>query len=326
MSKSGPPASEHDGESLAAGPANDVVAAPAPEAARRLMRMATLAAVSVACVLVATKFVAWVLTDSVSLMSTLIDSLLDVAASVVNLVAVRHALEPADREHRFGHGKAESLAGLAQAAFVAGSGVFLLLEAGERLFNPQEIVRTEIGYIVMVFSIVLTLALVTFQSFVVRRTGSIAIGADSAHYRMDILVNAGVMVSLFVVAHIGWLWFDPAMAILIAAYILYGAWQIAETALQVLMDHELSDETRRAIRHIALSHPDVRNVHDLRTRTSGQHVFMQMHLEMDGSISLYRAHEIADEVEADVMAAFPHAEVMIHQDPEGIGEEIAVFR
>lgn len=301
------------------------LAAPDPASAR-LMRIATVAAVSVASVLVVTKFAAWLLTDSVSLLSTLIDSLLDVAASMVNLVAVRHALEPADREHRFGHGKAESLAGLAQAAFIAGSAAFLLLQAGERFYNPQEIVRTELGYAVMVFSIVLTIGLVLFQRYVVNKTGSIAIGADSMHYKMDVLVNLGVIVSLAVVANMGWLWFDPFVAILIAGYILHGAWHLGEDALQVLMDRELPDGDRLEIRDIAISHPDVRNIHDLRTRTSGQHIFVQMHLEMDGAMSLYRAHEIADEVEASIMAAYPNAEVIVHQDPEGLEEDIPVFR
>lgn len=291
----------------------------------RLMRLATVIAVAVAGTLVVTKLVAWMLTDSISLLSTLIDSLLDVCASMVNLLAVRAALEPADREHRFGHGKAESLAGLAQAAFIAGSAVFLLIEASDRLFNPQEIARTEIGYAVMVFSIVLTVGLVGFQRYVARKTGSIAISADSVHYQMDVLVNIGVIISLFVVANVGWLWFDPAVAIVIAAYILHGAWHIGQDSLQVLMDRELPDEERLDIREIALSHPDVRNLHDLRTRASGQQIFVQMHLEMDGSISLYRAHEIADEVEASIMVAYPNAEVIVHQDPEGVDEFVQTF-
>jgi len=301
------------------------VAATDPESAR-LMRIATVASVSVASVLVATKFGAWLLTDSVSLLSTMIDSLLDAAASMINLIAVKHALEPADREHRFGHGKAESLAGLAQAAFIAGSAVFLVLQAGERLFNPQAIARTELGYAVMVFSIVLTVLLVGFQRYVVRRTGSIAIGADSLHYQMDVLVNLGVIGSLAVVANFGLLWVDPFVAIVIAGYILHGAWHLGHDALQVLMDRELPDDERLRIREIALAHPEVSNLHDLRTRTSGLQMFVQMHLEMNGDISLYRAHEIADEVEASIMEAFPNAEVIVHQDPEGIEEDIPVFR
>lgn len=320
-----PPVPGKEEETIQVVTPDGAVAVTDPQSAR-LMRIATIAAVSVASTLVVTKFIAWTLTDSVSLLSTLIDSMLDVGASLVNLLAVRHALEPADREHRFGHGKAESLAGLAQAAFITGSAVFLLIEAGDRLFNPQEIARTELGYAVMVFSIAVTLCLVMFQRYVVRKTGSIAIGADSVHYQMDVLVNVGVIISLFVVANMGWLWFDPVVAIVIAGYIVHGAWSVANESLQVLMDHELPDEERADIRRIALSHPDVRNLHDLRTRTSGQQIFVQMHLEMDGAISLFRAHEIADEVEGSIMQAYPNAEVIVHQDPEGIEEFVPTFR
>jgi ferrous-iron efflux pump FieF len=156
------------------------------------MRLATYASVTVASVLIVTKFAAWVMTDSVSLLSTLIDSLLDVAASGLNLIAVHHALQPADFEHRYGHGKAEALAGLGQAAFISGSAAFLLIEAGQRIFNPKTIDNSEIGIAVMVVAIALTVVLVAFQRYVVRKTGSLAIGADSLHYQTDVLVNASV--------------------------------------------------------------------------------------------------------------------------------------
>ena len=189
-----------------------------------LMRAAAVASVSVATILIATKFYAWLTTDSVSLLSTLIDSILDAAASLINLLAVHHALQPADREHRFGHGKAEPLASLAQAAFICGSAMFLLVEAGERMFHPKPIANTDIGYIVMVFSIVLTIALVGFQRYVVKKSGSVAIDADSLHYQTDVLINLGVLVSLFVTSHFAWYYADPLIAVIIAAYIVKGAW------------------------------------------------------------------------------------------------------
>ena len=176
-----------------------------------LMRVAAIASVSVALVLIATKFAAWVLTDSVSLLSTLIDSFLDAAASILNLIAVHHALQPADREHRFGHGKAEPLASLAQSAFICGSAVFLLIEAGQRIAHPRDIANTDIGYAVMVFSIVLTVILVGFQRYVVKKSGSIAINADSLHYQTDVLINLGVMVSLFLSSSLGWLYADRGL-------------------------------------------------------------------------------------------------------------------
>jgi len=288
--------------------------------AGRLMTLATYAAVSVAVTLISIKFVGWLMTDSVSLLSTLIDSLLDVGASTVNLLAVRHALQPADQEHRFGHGKAESLAGLAQAAFISGSAVFLLLQAGERLYNPSPITNTTIGYAVMMFSIVATLALVLFQKYVVKRTGSLAIAADSAHYTMDVLVNFSVIVSLFLASELGWELADPLFAIAISFYILHGAYEVGMAAYHVLMDRELSDDDRAKITDLAQSHAQVVSLHDLRTRQSGQDVFIQLHLEMDGEMSLSVAHEVAEEVMHIIEAAFPNAEVLIHQDPAGVEE------
>ena len=296
------------------------------EDAGPLMKLATYASVTVATVLIVTKAVAWVLTDSVSMLSTLIDSLLDVGASLVNLIAVRHALEPADREHRFGHGKAEALAGLAQAAFIGGSAMFLVVQAGERLINPRFVVNTEIGHGVMVLAIVLTIGLVVFQRYVVRKTGSIAITADSAHYQMDVLVNLSVIVSLLMVSEFGLVWADPAFAIAIAGYILWGAWQIGVASMNMLMDCELPDGDRQRIREIALAHPAVVGVHDLRTRSAGNQLFIQMHLEMNGDITLHDAHVISDQVEMSVMQVFPNAQVLIHEDPEGINEQRAVFR
>jgi len=291
----------------------------------KLMRAAAIASVSVATILIVTKFAAWLMTDSVSLLSTLLDSILDAAASIINLFAVHHALQPADREHRFGHGKAEPLAGLAQAAFICGSAAFLLVQAGERVAHPREIANTDIGYAVMVFSIVLTVFLVIFQRYVVKKSGSVAIDADSLHYQTDVLINLGVMVSLFMSSHLGWQYADPLIAILIALYIVKGAWAIGQSSLAILMDRELEDEDRKKIRDIVMAHTEVKGLHDLRTRSSGLHVFIQFHLELDGEMKLMDAHEISEEVELELMDAFPNAEVIIHEDPEGVDEARATF-
>lgn len=291
-----------------------------PVGAERLMKLATTTSVAVAGTLIGVKFFAWIVTDSVSILSTLIDSLLDVAASLVNLMAVRHALTPADHEHRFGHGKAEPLAALGQSAFIAGSACLLLFEASRRLLHPVAVSNGSIGIAVMVFSIVLTVALVLFQRSVVRRTGSFAIQADSLHYKGDVLINGSVIVSLLLAEQLGWRYADPLFGGAIAVYILMNAWSIARGALDMLMDREMPDEDRRRIRELALAHPEVREMHDLRTRLSGPYAFIQLHLEMDGSLKLMRAHEIADQVEAEIVAAFPGAEVIIHEDPEGLPE------
>lgn len=289
------------------------------------MRVAAIASVTVASILIIIKFAAWMMTDSVSLLSTLIDSFLDAAASVVNLIAVHQALQPADKEHRFGHGKAEPLASLAQAAFICGAAAFLLVEAGERTVDPQPILNTEIGYAVLVFSIVLTIGLVLFQRYVVKKSGSVAIDADSLHYQTDVLINIGVMISLFLSSSLGWEYADPIIAILIALYIVKGALGIGKTALAILMDHELDDSERQRIKDIVLGHEDVRGMHDLRTRSSGVHIFIQFHLELDGEISLHHAHEISDAVKYKLMQVYPNAEVIIHEDPEGVEEARAEF-
>jgi ferrous-iron efflux pump FieF len=281
--------------------------------------------VAVAGTLIVVKLVAWLFTDSVSLLSTLIDSLLDAAASMVNLLAVRHALRPADREHRFGHGKAEPLAALGQTAFIAGSAIFLVIEAGHRLFSPRPVLHVEVGIGVMILAIVVTFALTRFQAHVVRKTGSVAIKADSLHYVGDILVNAAVIVALLLASQFGWFIADPLFGIAIAGYILFIAWRIARGAFDMLMDRELPEQERARIRGIVLEHPSVIDMHDLRTRASGRKTFIQVHIELDGALSLYRVHDVADEVEASLCAAYPGAEVIIHQDPYGIDEERASF-
>lgn len=301
-----------------------VTATTSPETAR-LLKRATYASVATAGILIGVKAVAWGMTGSVSVLSSLVDSMLDIIASVINLVAVRHAITPADAEHRFGHGKAEPLAGLGQAAFIIGSGLFVVFEVVDRLLHPQPIEHGTAGIAVMVFSIAMTILLVSYQRYVVRRTQSVAITADSLHYVSDVLTNGSVIVALVLVGWLGLHWVDPLFGAGIAAYIVYSAWTIAAQSLNLLMDRELSDEARARIFEIATAHPGVTSAHDLRTRSSGRHTFIQLHLEMDGSMSLNQAHKISDEVEAQIRAAFPDAEVIIHEDPDNLVEKRAQF-
>ncbi|MCM0021660.1 MAG: cation diffusion facilitator family transporter [Tagaea sp.] len=292
-----------------------------PEATRaRLMRRATYASVAVAATLIVAKTIAWGLTDSVSVLSSLLDSLLDAAASLVNLFAVRHALEPADEEHRFGHGKAEALAGLAQAAFIAGSALLLFSEAAHRLWAPVPVERGEVGLAVMALSMVLTFALIRYQRSVVERTGSLAVGADRLHYASDLLLNGGVALSLIASMTLGWSLVDPICGLLIGVFILKGAWEIGRGALDHLMDRELPEATRTRILAIARAQPLILDVHDLRTRAVGPNISVQMHLEIDGALTLNEAHAAADAVEEAVFAAFPGADVIVHLDPAGVVE------
>jgi ferrous-iron efflux pump FieF len=286
----------------------------------KLMRAATYFAVSAALLLIVVKTAAFLVTNSVSLLSSLLDSTLDLMASMVNLWAVRHALTPADKEHRFGHGKAEPLSGLAQSAFVAGSGVLLIVESISRFGRSDTVERGDLGIAVMVFSIVVTLCLVAFQKYVVRKTGSVAISADSLHYTGDLLLNMSVIAALVLTTSFGMTWADPVFALAIALFLLWNASKIARTSIAALMDRELPEEERQAIKSVALKHPRVLGVHELRTRSSGMQTFIQMHLVLRPELSLVEAHRIADEVEMALLADYPGADVIIHQDPEGVEE------
>ncbi len=291
----------------------------------QLMRAATYASVSVAAVLILVKFYAYLSTDSVSLLSTLVDSILDAGASVVNLVAVHYALQPADEEHRFGHGKAEPLAGLGQSGFIFASALFLIYETFKRFFDPREIDNSDMGVIVMVISIVLTLGLVLFQRYVVKKTQSVAVSADSLHYTTDILVNVGVIIALVVSTQTNWLWFDPLIAGIIAVYILWSVREIAKDAMDLLMDHEFPEEERQKIREIVNANPRAIGMHDLRTRSSGPQKFIQLHLVLHGDMNLRDAHVIGDEVEVALGNAFPDAEILIHHDPHDVVEDLPEY-
>ena len=289
----------------------------ASEETAKLLRLATYASISVALVLIGAKLIAWGLSDSVSLLATLIDSVLDALASLINLIAVRHALTPADKEHRFGHGKAEALAGLSQSLFIVGSAGFLLLEAGRRIINPTEVQAAGIGIAVMVFSIIATLALLGLQSHVIRKTNSTAIKADSLHYKTDLLVNGSVIVALWLSVQ-GWAGFDALFAGAIALYILFSAREIMMMSYDHLMDRELPDGQRDLIKRLVLEHSSARGMHDLRSRHSGTMTFIQLHLELDDDLSLMDAHQICDEIEANLLVAFPESEIIIHIDPQSV--------
>lgn len=294
------------------------VATLTPENARWL-RLASTASVVTALLLIGLKAWAWWVSDSVALMASLIDSVMDSASSIINFIAIRYALMPADEEHRFGHGKAEALSGLGQAAFIAGSAVFLLMHATERLFNPAPVTDTSIGIAVMVISIAATAVLVLIQRIAIRKTGSTAVKADSLHYVGDLLVNASIIVAL-VLATAGYYSADAWFGIAIAFYIAWNAWEILKEAFNHLLDREVSEDVRAEILRLVESRPGVTGVHDLRTRLSGQHMFVQLHLEIARDTPLWRAHEIAEDVELAILTHYPHSEVIVHQDPTPLEE------
>lgn len=285
---------------------------------QRLVKLASWASLLAASLLIVSKLYAWMITGSASLMAALTDSLLDVVASGMNFFVIRFALEPADDEHRFGHGKAESLAGLGQAAFISGSSLLLVFHAISRIYQPVPVQHPEIGMWVSVFSIAVTLVLVMFQQWVVKQTQSIAIKADSLHYKGDLLLNAAVLCAIWLaargVAHV-----DAIFAILIAIFLLYNAWSIALESGRSLMDTELSAEEQQSIIALIIAHPGVRGVHQLRTRQAGPTKFIQMHLAMDDHLTLFQAHAISDEVQQMIIDAYGNVDVIIHADPVSIG-------
>ena len=280
----------------------------------QLIKLATWASVVAAISLIGVKTWGWDQTQSVSLLASLIDSTMDSAASLINFFAIRYAMAPADKEHRFGHGKAEALAGLAQALLILVSIGLLLTQTLGRLWNPLVVENTPIGISIMLVSMVLTGALVVFQWYVVKRTQSNAIKADSLHYTSDFLMNFGVIIALFL-ASIGYHGADPYFALSIGAFVVYSAWGIAQSAFHLLLDQELSDEQRHLITQLALTQPQVIGMHDLRSRQSGHMQFIQLHLELQEDMLLLEAHGVAEALEHRIMAVFPYADVIIHLDP-----------
>lgn len=284
---------------------------------QRLMRLATIASMSVAATLIVAKAIAWWVTDSMSMMSSLVDTALDLAASLVTFFAVRQALVPPDAQHRFGHGKAEALAGLVQTGFIAASGGALLLAVGERLLNPHQVREEEVGLMISALAVVLTLGLVSFQRYVVGRSGSIAIDADMAHYKTDLVASLATGVGLYASGKLDQPLIDSGVAGLVALYLLHGAWTVGTGSLHVLMDRELASTDRQRVIDIVRAHPAVRDCHDLKTRSAGLTKFIQLHIEVDRDLSLVAGHQIGDEVEARIAEAFPDAEIILHVDPLG---------
>ncbi len=289
---------------------------PTLAAKQHLMRRATQASLAVATGLLVTKLAAWHLTDSVAMLASAADSTLDALASAVAMLAVHWSLQPADEEHRFGHGKLEPLAGLLQAVLVLASAVGLLVSAFQRLLAPRPVEQGALGLAVMAVATVATLLLMRFQKKVILATDSTAISADSLHYGTDLAMNGAVAIALVGAWGFGWLWLDPLLGLATAVLIGRSATQIAWSSIQLLMDRELSNDDRQRIIAIVKSHSEVLGMHDLRTRRIGLHSHIQFHLELDGESTLREAHAIGQAVEDEVRAAFADSEVLVHFDPQ----------
>jgi len=286
----------------------------------RLMKLATYASVSVAIILVVVKTIAWWWSQSVAMLGSLTDSGLDFVASLVTLLAVRAAIAPADDAHRFGHGKAEAISGLFQAGLMATAAAFLALNSLGRLWEPSAIAATNAMIAVSLFAVTLSLVLVSFQSYVIKKTGSIAVAGDHLHYKGDILLNLAVVASALFAMNNMFL-VDGFIGLAIAAYILWSALGVARPATDMLMDREFSDAERERIFNTVMESPGVLGLHELRTRASGRDKFIQMHIEVNGELNVRKAHFIANEVEATLGELYPEAEILIHVEPLGEGSD-----
>ncbi len=290
------------------------------EQAAFLKKSAVCASIFLAVSLCILKVFGAIYTDSLAVLSSLIDSLADVFASAVSFVAIKIALRPASCEHRYGFGKAESISALLQSAFIAGSGMFVLYDGIARFFNPVALKQTTAGIAVMLVSLFATIFLIMFQRYVAKKTNSIAIRADSAHYTVDVITNAAIIISLLVVEYFHFLWFDSLAACFVSAYLLWGAYKIAKSSLYMLTDSELDESIRKKVADIVLHVDGVLGIHDFRSRDLGGQYMFEIHVEINGNVPLYTAHEISDNAENAILAEFPDAQIIVHQDPYGLKE------
>lgn len=291
------------------------------EAQNRLKRAASAASVALAASLTLLKVAAAVYTGSLAVLSSMIDSLADIFASSITFVAVKFASMQATDDHRYGFGKAEAISALVQSAFVAGSGIFVLYDGIMRLFMRKTVGDPDFGIVVMVISLAATTALILFQKYVAKRTNSLAIAADSAHYTVDVVTNLAIIATLVVVKLFEIYWFDTVTALAVAGYLLLNAYKLACGAVSVLTDAELSDDIRKKVCRIVMENPFSQGIHDLRTRDLGGAYMFEFHLELDGDLPLSAAHEMTEAVEDNLLDEFPNAQIIIHQDPVGVKEE-----
>ena len=272
--------------------------------------------------LLALKLFAAAETGSVALLGSLADTGFDVLASLLTLFSVRYAARPADDNHRFGHGKAEALSALIQVVLIIVSAILIGWRAILRLGSGETTAHPEYGIGVSIIAIVATLALLAYQRQIVRKTGSVAIHADHVHYQSDLLLNIAVIVAILCETVLLIRGADPVFGIGIALWLLWGAFRAAQMALDQLLDREWPEEKRKQFIEVAMRHPQLRGIHDMRTRSSGVHDFCQFHVWVDPDMTILQAHRIMDEVEEALMQEFPGVEVLIHPDPEGHKDEL----
>ena len=276
-----------------------------------------MASIAMAVFLIGLKVWAAYSTSSMAMLGSLADSTLDLVASLVVLLGVRVAAQPADRDHRFGHGKAEALAALVQVIIITISALFIGFRSIQRLIGGAETSDAELGIGVSLVAMLSTFALIAYQRYVVRRTGSVAIATDRLHYASDLMLNASVIVALVLDQYAGIVGSDAVFGLLIALWLAFGAWKSSSHALDQLMDREWPDEQRERFLAAAKQYPELEGLHDLRTRTSGTHHFCQFHVWVPPEWTVREAHDRMDRIEQELQNKFPATEILIHLDPHG---------
>lgn len=278
--------------------------------------------IGLVAVLVFAKTVGFIYSGSAAVLSALVDSLSDIALSMMTFWAIRWSLKPADEDHRQGHGKIEGVCALLQAAFLGGSASFLVFNAMGRFLRPQQVEELLFTIAMMFIAMLGSLVLVILLSRALKNAHSLALEADYEHYSSDVFLNGAVMVTLFL-TYKGWapIWIDPLCAMGVAVLMIRAALHIAVKSLDMLMDRELPIETRKKIADIICAHSEVIGFHDLRTNQSGMRIFMSFDLELDNNLLLWSAHEIARDIEKDLLEVFPNADILIHIDPHGDTED-----
>ena len=287
----------------------------------KLKHLTAACSVGVAVFLCIIKGFAFLYTGSLSILSSMIDSLSDIIASIVTFCAIKISIKPATTSYRYGYGKTEALSSLFQAGFIVAAGLFILYDAILKIKETYSIEQTNVGLFVMILSLFVTIALVIFQHSVAKRTNSLAILADSAHYKIDILTNASIILSLIVINIWKIYWIDSLLAVLISIYLIYNAFTLGREAVYLLLDKELSENIRNHIIKIVSNHPLSPALHDLRTRDLGGCYLFEFHLELDGKMSLEKAHAYTEEIENNIHQHYPKAQIIIHQEPKGIKDK-----
>ena len=285
-----------------------------------LVKSASIASLLVASTLIVLKYYAWVATSSVSMLGSLADSLIDFLASIFVFIAITYSFLPADEKHRFGYGKSEGLAAFIQSLLIGISGIYVFTEAIKRLLNPSQINQPNIAVWIILVSIVLTIALIMYQRYVVKKSQSMAIESDQYHYLTDTFINLSVLFSIVITGWTRFTFIDAVVGLLISGVVLYTAFILLKKSFKILLDQEIQSSHRDQIRKIALQHPKVLGFHDLRTRDTGQKYIIQFHLELDPNMTLLESHKITDEVTDNVLNVYPNSELIIHTDPLGIDE------